>query len=257
MAINLLAAVGAVLTLGQILELSQGEGDDEWIRWAELAALVVAGAYAIWSSLPQREIVLRHPDAAAQLTVSLGDLLDVTDEQIVVTVNRHLDADQTSVARRSLVGQLFDRVGDQTTLRDALRAARPEGDDSEVAVGTVISSQGAGRDVLFLAIPQRDEATKSSIVVNDIWAGLSALWSYAIRHELDRISMPIIGSGHSNAKVDVASLLMLQLASYHTFAQERRHGPPVRIMLHGDGAEMLALLELASDFAQKLGFRLQ
>lgn len=253
--VAVLAVLGGTLTTSQAVVLAAGADDVEDLRFVVIPILVVGTIVAVSRVLPRASVSLRHPHGTGRLTLEQGDLFDVVDSPIVITMNRNLDVARPWVPDESLIRQLvrswFD--GDDAPVRRAVGLA-PEQPGLREAVdpGTVVELRSGERRALLLAVSNRNDETRSTVATGEIWDALQLLWMHCRREGYPRVSAPVIGAGFSESRIGQAPLLMLLITSFVASSLEGRTCE-LRVLLRGEPAERIHLQQLAIDYCRLLG----
>ncbi len=268
-AVSVLAWLGALATVREVLDAT---GDDQVARYVGnfwiVGGLALAGALVVLLlTLPSDRYRFSHPSFAGRIEIEQGNLLNAPDDLVVLTANRHFDSVPAGsgpstlpagehIGRQSLIAQLGERWfpgGDGYDIARMIIASGTALGESH-KVGAIVDLTGpTGEHRALLAVSSRDERAQSTVLIDDIWNALSALWDHARRSNARSIAMPVIGSGLARAEVGPNPLLMLLITSYVTAAMEKPICP-VRILLREDAFD-LGAFELAQSYCQSLGFR--
>lgn len=254
-ALTVLAFVGATTSIAQLLLWTLGLDDNGFLRLSLLGIIPIGVLIALLHSIPPDSLAFRHPTALASINITVGDLFARSKTTEVVTVNRYFDTDPEWAPPGSLIAQLANRRygGDLSQLRGLILSRISEISIEKQAIGRILRISTSNTDTLLLALTERYEEKRSSVLVDDIWTALGELWRYARQHNIETLRVPIIGSGFARAQVGQVPLLVLLLTSYVTSAMEM----PIcslEIVLWPDSTDV-ELLELAKLYCETLGFR--
>lgn len=249
------AFVGATTSIAQLLLWTLGFNDSPILRLSLLVIIPMGIVIAVLKSIPPKSLAFRHPTALASINIMVGDLFTASNSTEVVTVNRYFDTDPEWAPPGSLITQLAERRygGDLSQLRDLILSQLPETPDRKQPVGQIVRASTPLSDTLLLALSDRHQETRSTVVVNDIWMALGELWRFARHENLATLRVPIIGAGFARAQVGQVPLLVLLLTSYVTAAMEMPICP-LEIVLWPDATDV-GLLELSKVYCETLGFR--
>ena len=182
-----------------------------------------------------------------------ANLFDFVDGPIVVPVNRHFDLSREWVAEESLIAQLITHRhgGDPAAVRQAILDAGAG--TVEAPVGTTVRLSSSQGEAILLAVAQRHEQQRSTVLVNDIANAHARLWEVTRAINTRTLTSPVIGSGFARAQLGPMPLLMLLLTSYITAAMEVPVGH-LRIVFP-EHLELSTAIDLCREYGEALGFR--
>ena len=251
LAINATAFLGVFATVAQIFLWITG-ADSFGGVWLVAPLIAIGLAVVVWRSLPPTRLHMRHASYSASFELVSADLFDFVDGPIVVPVNRHFDFSPEWVADESLIAQLIKErhAGDPAAVRQAISDAGVGA--AEAPVGTAVRVSSPNGESILLAVSQRHEQQRSTVLVNDIANAHARLWEAARATNSTTLTTPVIGSGLARAQLGPMPLLMLLLTSYITAAME----VPVchlRVVFPGR-LELSSAIDLCREYGEALGF---
>jgi hypothetical protein len=210
-------------------------------------------AFAITSGLPVGEATLRQQSTDSTLIIRVGNLFDTRGAAVVVTMNRFFDTNRRWVSEESLIGQFKSRFGGDSDAAQLLTSVSFNR-QTPAPVGEIVDLTGKDTRYLFLAVTNRDAASRSTVVIDEIWEALNSLWEFARRNDISKLAVPIIGAGFAHAQVGRTMLLTLLLTSYSTASSERRVGDLVLVIPRADAD--YELVEFAKSYSELVGYKM-
>jgi hypothetical protein len=191
-------------------------------------------------------------DQPAHLVVGFTDTFDTASAAGVVisegSVQAQLLARRYGGDVRCLDAELIAALGAVEPVAREDRDHKPLGKLERYPVGTV-AVLGARPQLMFAAAYSRignDYVAASS--VEDLWFSLNRLWDAVRRHaQLERVSMPLIGSGLSRLDyLDQDSLLRLILMSFIARSREGAICRELRVVVRPADLERINMPEVAA-----------
>ena len=223
----------------------------DW-RWVFPGAGAIVG---LWRAWPRLSVKYKIAGTDAEIEIRVCDLFE-QDGALVVSGNTTFDTamDDGTISKSSTQGQYATRFCDNLTnldrqIEDSLKKQdfkqrdpeeKPYGKRKEYEIGTVASVSCGGKSAYFVAVASLDKNRRASSTLNNILDALPRLWEFVqTRGNLERIAMPIMGSGLSRVQVERERLIREIVKSFIAAARTGRF------------CEYLTIAISSQDFSEK------
>lgn len=228
----LLAAVGVIATVVGTVQVFIPNVLTVFPEYS-LACLVVVVCLATYLVVrPRRRLQFQFNDGRFTLELVVADLFD--DSAIVLTADQALNSDVLLVGGESLIGQAQSRISDFPSPIESYR-----GQETKLKPGVVVdlnelvTSDGEKQRVFVLACgrPTADGTETGWKDLSDSYLGL---WNFLRSKNITEVTVPVIGSGFSGARLSHGSLLQLLIFSYYSAFSDRPVVKKLRIVVDED-----------------------
>ena len=190
--------------------------------------LVLAFIYAIFSNRTKNIIELKLTDKVKS-TVFYGDLFDAK-EILVIPVNEYFDTivDDKIISSKTVHGKFIQKFfgGNEADLKSQIRKglakieplevneARKAGNKKRYPLGTVCEVKSGDKVFFLLALTKFNSNHRAEVKNSEYQRVLCDLFSYIEQHSQGRkVSIPLIGAGHSGVNLNKQKLLEFMLFS--------------------------------------------
>lgn len=229
---SLLAAIGTLSSVVTILwaffssSLSSLANKCPWALLATLLGL--AFIYAIFSNRTKNKISLKLTDKVKS-NIYFGDLFNA-QEIIVIPVNEYFDTivDDKIISSKTVHGKFIKAFfgGNEADLKSQIRKGlskveplevnddRKNGNKKRYPLGTVCEVNSGEKVFYLLALTKFNSNHRAEVKNSEYIRVLCDLFSYVEQHSQGRkVSIPLIGAGHSGVNLNKQKLLEFMLFS--------------------------------------------
>ncbi|MCY9827397.1 macro domain-containing protein [Vibrio chagasii] len=190
--------------------------------------LVLALIYATFSNRTKNRIELQLT-AKVKSTVFYGDLFDAK-EVVVIPVNEYFDTivDDKIISSKTVHGKFIQKFfgGNEADLKSQIRKglakleplgvneARKVGNKKRYPLGTVCEVKAGDKVFFLLALTKFNSNNRAEVKNSEYQRVLCDLFSYIEQYSQGRkVSIPLIGAGHSGVDLNKQKLLEFMLFS--------------------------------------------
>jgi len=197
--------------------------------WTLLATLsLIALTYAVLSNRNKNKIELRLTDKV-KAAVFYADLFEA-NEIIVIPVNEYFDTivDEKVISSKTVHGKFIQKFfgGNEADLKNQIRKGlskfkplevngeRKNGNKKRYSLGTVCEVKSGSKIFYLLALTKFNSNHRAEVKNSEYQRVLCDLFSYVEQHSQGRkVSVPLIGAGHSGVNLNKQKLLEFMLFS--------------------------------------------
>lgn len=206
--LNALAAVGALVTLLEAVDLFFAGQIASSAPWLFPLFVLIALSFGLWRAWPRPiEEIFSAPGTTVRIVQ--GDLWEESGHIVVGTCDT-FDTEFPYISKASIQGQFLDRIygGDVARLNGHLDEALEgfesigiidkTGKKTRYELGTVATLHGEGRKYFLVAYTEMNIQNEARATIDGLWRSLSSLWT-TVRAQGNggTVSIPVIGGGQS------------------------------------------------------------
>lgn len=182
---------------------------------------------AILRSLPRNNIQLKITETI-NCNIFFGDLFK-QEEIIVIPVNEYFDTivDDRIISSKTLHGIFVKNIfgGDEENLKNQIKKSligiepietnnKKEGNTHKYELGTVAKVEKSGKTYYLVALTRFNENNRAEITKKEYQEVIHSLFDYAHQYSQGKkLSIPLIGGGHSGIKLSKQNILEFLLFS--------------------------------------------
>lgn len=210
----LLATIGAIATVVGTVQVFIPDVLNVFPKYT-LALLVVIACVATYLIVrPKKELAFALRDGRFTLELVVGDLFE--QSSIVITADQALNSNVDLVGPDSLMGQANSKISNFKKILEEKRDGVGElHAGSVVDLGEVTMNNGKSKRVFVVACG-RPTVGGTETDWSDLSESYIGLWNYLRSKNISDVSVPVIGSGFSSARLSHPSLLQLLIYSYYS-----------------------------------------
>lgn len=263
------AITGALYLLVEMLDFFGAYTRDSYNRYTFVIVICFAVVAAVVTRRPVSRILYSVPKKDLNYEVIIGDLLEASATNIVISTNDTFDTKISNglISKDSLQGkftiQFFD--GNTEELDSEIEAAlkdvpyadhsKGKGKKRKYPIGTVAKIATHGKTFYFVAMSELNENGTAHSTASMIDNSLERLWAFmASRGELGDVAIALIGTGRGRVRIPRKKVAEKIAQSFADACQEKIFANKLTIFVYPADAEKFAvnLFEIRDYFAQSL-----
>jgi hypothetical protein len=163
-----------------------------------------------------------------RIEACVGDIFD--EKTRVVTADRTLTSDRETIGSSSLLAQLLDRAGPESSGKYLAALSAGRATSGVHPPGFVLTISDADTTTFVLAVGT-SSAAGSVTSWQQLWQSYDGLWHHLRSRNVEYFAMPAIGSGYSGTSLDHNAVIASILTSFHSSSIERVVAPRMRLVI--------------------------
>ncbi len=247
---------GGIYLLVEMLDFFGMYARDKYSSYAFFIVLGAAIVVAVASRRPVSKVSYRVPKKDFGYEVLIGDLLESTCPNIVISTNTTFDTDISSglISPESLQGKFTNKYFNGNT--DALdkqlavslkglpfeEHSRGKGKKRRYPIGTVARVDAHGKTFYLLAMSELNEEGTAKSTPRMIDDALDGLWAYiSERGELGDIATAIIGTGRGRVALPRKKVVERIAQTFADASHDKVFSNKLAIVVHPSDAERFSV----------------